>query len=421
MEGFNDFNDIIAFYMRKIKWGIAIIAAACILFVGMRCVENLPAYLNQNENQQDNTQETNVSSEEPMYKKVSVLVRIIPAFDETGNDLSQYVVSSYLSNKFNQKVIGELTNQYLEEEKADNSSNRELLYAYGYILDKERNYTYNKIDFTSQLSVEEGAGKQGNNYIKIGFTSMNEERAAKVAELYEKLLTSVVEEQVGSFEYEIEGKNVEYKLPSVSAGASATRVVNSSNTSSSASITLKSVLVDIIKGAVWGAILGVVVAVLVLALWYLTSMKIQKLSDLKKYDINFWGIYPIKKRGFGFWNRIIFNIEGEKRFFKSPEALAEVIITSLENMGVTGGVMIAGSTDSKIIDILYRKLRNRSSIKFMKGGFILSDAESIKACSNCENVILVEQMGKTIKEDIRREMNVYNGYHVNVLGLVISE
>lgn len=421
MEGFNDLNDIIAFYMRKIKWFMAIVAVGGIIFAGMRGIENIPQYLNQDSNNQSEIQTDQTSTEEPTYKTVSILLRLEPVIDENGNDLTQYVVSAYIANKTNQNVVEELMDQYLDAEKGENKANRELLYSYGYILDKERNYTYNETDFISQLRVTSGADNRISNYVQIGFTSMNRDRAEEVAKTYESLLSAAVREQVGDFTYEVESENIEYKLPSASAGASSTRVVTSTGASVNTVISLSSVVKEIIKGAVWGVLLGFVVAVLVIAFWYLTSKKIQKLSDLKKYDINFWGIYPIKKRGFGFWNRIIFNIEGEKRFFKSPEALAEVIITSLENMGVTGGVMIAGSTESKIIDILYRKLRDRSSIKFMKGGFILSDAESIKACSNCKNVILVEQMGKSIKEDIRREMNVYNGYHVNVLGLVISE
>lgn len=422
MEGFNDLNNILVFYMRKIRWFIGIIVLGCIIFAGMRCVEMVPKYLNQDKNAQQNTQQTETVSEEPMYKAVDVLLRIEPDLNEEGNDLAQYVISSYVANKANAEVVKELMEQYLEAEKNDNKANRELLYSYGYILDKERNYTYNETDFLGQLRVYASSDNPANNYVGIGFSSMNEERAREIAQAYEKLLTAEVKRQIGDFEYKVESEKIEYRLPGASAGASPTRVANTASAAAvNTAISLTSVLKDIIKGAVWGFLLGFVAGVLILGVWYLTSTKIQKLEDIKKYNVRLFGVYAAKRRIFRFWYKVIYNLEGEKRTFKNVRKLADVIGASLEQTEIKGKVLIAGSADKSKVNELYEALKGNEKIEFVKGGFVLADAESIRACRDCDYVVILEEMGKSVKEDIRREIDVYGGYQIQVLGVAIAE
>lgn len=421
MEGFNDLNDIIVFYMRKIKWLIAIIAAGCIIFAGMRCVDTVPGYLNQSKTTKKDTEQTESVSEEPVYKSVDVLLRVEPTTDENGLDATQYIISSYIANKTNKSVVNELMGQYLEAEKNDNKANRELLYSYGYILDKERNYTYNETDFVGQMRVYACSENENNNYVGIGFTSMNESRAREIAEAYEKILTEEVKRQIGNFEYQVESEKIEYKLPTPSAGASPTRVANTASTSTNTTISLSSVLKEIIKGAVWGFLLGFVAGVLILALWYLTSKRIQKLSDLKSCSDKVVGVYAKKRRIFSFWYKWIYNLEGEKRVFHKPQDLAEMMLASLENETTEGKILIAGGADKKTIDSIYKVLNKDERFDFVKGGFVLADADSIRACSSCGSVFMIEELGKSMKEDVKREINVYTGYGVNVLGIAIAE
>lgn len=420
MEGFNDLNDILVFYMRKIRWFIAIVAAGCIAFAGMRCVETLPSYFNQNEEVSNNTEQPEEVSEEPIYKSVDILVRIEP-MTEDGVDMTQYVVSSFISNKTNKTVVNELLDKYLDAEKKDNKANRELLYSYGYILDKERNYTYNETDFLNQLRVYAGSESTQNNYVGIGFTSMNESRAREVAQAYQEILTEEVQRQIGEFNYEVESEKIEYKLPTASAGASPTRVANTASVSSNTTITLSSVVKEIIKGAVWGVLLGFVAGILILALWYLTSKRIQKISDVRIYNNKIFGICSKKRRIFSFWYKWIHNLEGEKRVFKNPADLADVIVASMENEKIEGKVMVAGGADSKSISAIYHSLAKNSNFNFLKAGFVLADAESIRNCQVCSQVIIVEEMGKSMKEDIKREIDVYTGYGVRILGVAITE
>lgn len=420
MEGFNDLNNIIVFYMRKVKWLIGIIAAGFIIFAGMRCIETLPAYFNQDKTSENESAESKSVSEEPVYKSVDVLLRIEPT-TENGVDMTQYIVSSFVANKTNESVVNELMEQFLEAEKNDNKANRELLYSYGYILDKERNYTYNETDFLSQLRVYACSENTKNNYVGIGFTSMNETRAKEVAETYEKILTEEVKRQIGEFEYQVESEKVEYKLPTASAGASPTRVANTASVSSNVSISLSSVLKEIIKGAIWGSLLGFVAGILILALWYLTGKRIQKTSDVRVYSDRIFGVCAKKRRLFSFWYKWIYNLEGENQIFRKPQDLAEVILASIENQKSEGKIMIAGGADKKVINAIYSALSKDNHFEFVKGGFVLADAESIRACKSCSQVIVVEEIGKSMKEDIRREIDVYNGYGVQILGVAIAE
>lgn len=423
MKELNDINSILVFYMRKIKQFLIIVFLCIFAFATVKAVNIIPKYMNQpneKEIEKKDSEAQNVEQEEPTLKTVTIPVRISPKI-VNGVDETQYIANAYIANAKDESIVNGLLDKYLQQEKDENKSNRELLYSYGYILDKERNYNYNETDFTGRMSVTLPTDSLINNYVLISFTSMNENLAKNVASDYEKLLTEVIKKQVGTFEYAVESRNIEYKLPTVSAGASATRVLSITSSSGQNRITMMAVMKDIIKGVVWGTLLGIVFAVLVLAVWYLTTSRVQKVSDVNTDKLDIIGIVPAKKRKFKFWRTIIYNLEGEKRIFNRKRDIINFIVANIEQNDVTGKIILGGSIAEKSIEKIYNELNTTEKDKFVLSKCILMDADSVRECKTCTNVILVEQIGRTCKQDIDREVNVYEGFNVNVMGVILMD
>lgn len=418
MNEFNDFNDIIVFYLRKIKVFLAIIAIVAVGFAGVRTLGGYKDYQISKKTLQEHAKKENEvqkTTGEPLQKTVKVLINIKPIINESGKDMASYIVGAFLASQNNSEVTNLLLNEFLEAEKADNQANRELLYQYGYILDKERNYNYGENDFISQMSVSAFM----DNYVSVNFTSMNEERARQVAAKYAELLIETVEEQTGKFEYELMEESIVYTLPSTSAGASPTRVI-SNNASTGEVVSFSTVIKEGIKGGIWGSILGFAFAVLIISSWYLTSKKIQKISDLNE-NVRLYGIYIGKQRKFRFWQKLIYNLEGEKRCFNDEKEITEIVAESLKGKKIEGSVMIAGSVESVKTQALYKAFETNEIINFECAKCVFTDVESIRKCRDYKQVILIEEIGKTIKKDVQRELDMYAGYFVEVLGVLLVE
>lgn len=418
MNEFNDFNDIIVFYLRKIKIFLSIVIVIAVAFAGIKTLNGYKAYVASKENAQNHDTQKSEKEQagEPLQKTVSVVVNVKPVIIDNGNDMASYITGAFAANQNNQKVTEQLLAEFLETEKSDNKSNRELLYQYGYILDKERNYTYNESDFISGMMVS----VLKDNYVSIGFTSMNEERARKIANSYANALINEVEKQIGKFEYEMMEESVIYSLPSPSAGASPTRVISSSSNSVGQIMPFKNVIIEGIKGGIWGSLLGMVLAIIIVAVWYLSSKKIQKISDLDRDNL-FYGIYS-KKRGLSkWWYKMIYNLEGERRCFSESKEIADIVVATLQEKQIDDPIMIAGSVVSKKTEELYKALVSNKKVDFECVKFVFTDVESIKKCQCYKQVILVEEIGKTIKDDIKREIDIYAGYSVDVLGILLVE
>ena len=153
MNDFYDLNDLLAFYLRKIKLVILIVLIGAVGFAGFRFVSNYRQYSTQD----PQTTQSNVAGEEPTWKKVTYVIQIEPQYEESVSgviDTTKQVTDAFARCARSQDVMDELMDKYFETEKQEDVSRKESFSQYGYILDKEKDYPYTAYD----EPVRNGAG-----------------------------------------------------------------------------------------------------------------------------------------------------------------------------------------------------------------------------------------------------------------------
>lgn len=415
MENFYDLNDFIAYIVRKLKLVIFIVFIATVGFSGIRFKNLYATYKSQHNQQTEETQEKTAS--EPMKCWSEINLNIGPNYEvigTTGMDRGDEIADAYNALKNDDIIMKTLHDSYFEQAKIYGDQMRQLMSQYGYILDKEKNYEYAEYDFRKQFSVQ-----VNDNYVTIGFYSLNEEFSKEVVADYEKMLTERVEKQFPNFDYSKISDAIRYELPDISAGASPTRNAGSGSTSTS-KMSWKSVIVQTIKGCVWGIVIGIVAALVIVFFMYMMSRKIIIWRQLQFVDIRTYGLLYSKKGGFikKAIRRMIAMLEGNKTAFSDFSTLADVILADVHmRFNDDRKIAICSCADEKNGKILCKYLNaNEGKDRFVHvPSLLISGKEYPKGVNE---VILIEIIGKTVNSEIEQEIKTLRKYDIEILGVV---
>ncbi len=420
MGNFYDLNDFIAFLLRKLKVIVIIALIGIIGFAGIR-FKGLYAEYQKSKNQPQQTT-TVANTQEPMKCWAEVVINVLPNYEivgETTMDRGNEIAAYYSSLRTDANIMQEMHDKYFEKAKVYGDKMRELMSTYGYILDKEKNYKYVDYDFQRQFAVT-----INNNYVTIGFYSLDTEFSKQVVNDYTDLLNAKVEEQYPNFEYTKASESIRYELPEVSSGAAPTRVSNGGS-AAPATMTMETVIKQTIKGCVWGLMIGLVLALVVVFLQYMMSRKMILWSQMHKNGITNYGLLYRKKAGvFGRAKRkCIAALEGNRTCFEKEEQLAELVVADLEKQLIgEETVFVCGAEDNQIVERIVESLNGqKSSLQFELMESPLKSSKGIQAAEKTGHVILVEVIGVTLKNDIEQKLHAFNNYGVKVIGIIGAE
>ena len=340
----------------------------------------------------------------------------IACVGEEAFNRSKEIAALYYSVRNSEDIMSEMYDKYFETAKEYGTQMRSLMSKYGYILDKEKNYDYVKYDFQRQFAVT-----TTENTVTIGFYSLNEGFSKEVVTAYEKLLTKKVEEQYPEFEHTDVSMSTRYELPEVSGGASATRVVSSGSTSS-ASISMSTVIKQTIKGCVWGALIGLGISLAIIFLQYVMSRKVFLWSQLQLGNMQVYGLYYRKKVTFigKMQRRFVEMLEGNTTVFYEAEDLAQIIVSDVQKRyPESQQTVVCVNGDKKAGQTLIEAMnRVTSNHKFVE---VKSPLRSSEAAENPqENLtgIVIETIGKSLRCDVKNEIQAFEKYNVKIAGIV---
>ncbi len=419
MDNFYDLNDFIAYILRKWKLIIIIICVGIIGFAGVR-FQGLYQDYRAAQNQPKEVSQTTEQTSEPMRCWTEITINVGPNYEvvgTTGISRGEEIANAYNAVKNDDEIMSQMYDKYFEQAKIYGDRMRELMSTYGYILDKEKNYEYVEYDFRRQFAVS-----VNKNYVTIGFYSLNEEFAREVTEAYEKLLTAAVEEQYPNFDYTKVAEATRYELPETSAGASPTRNAGSS-TPATTTMSMKTVMMQTIKGCVWGAIIGAVAALVIVFFLYMMSRKVILWTQIEKNGIKTYGLYYKKKAGVigRIWRKLIAKLEGNQTAFEKADELAEIVAADMAaRCHKDEKILVYGNGISKkTAEILINAFNKKSnSERFIFTESPIASAKGIQNAQEYHYVIVLETIGVSLKEEIEKEIQAFNGYHVEVAGII---
>lgn len=204
------------------------------------------------------------------------------------------------------------------------------------------------------------------------------------------------------------------------------------NDMGSQEIALPSIQYFNIKYILLGAVLGLLLFIVLYVILYVMDGKLQTATSIQdSFEIPVLGILnspDTNKKSFG---KKIDN--GIKDIFKRNqkkndiENILQMICSQIQiyvNKGEISHVCIMGNNENKYIkeisDYLTVELKKKK-INVDSGMSLLTDANSLLKLSDCDGVILIEELMKSYRKDIVQEIDICKRYGVAVLGAVVIE
>jgi len=425
MKDFYDLNTFLAFLLKKWKVIILIVLIVALGFAAYRGYDLLTQYRNQ-ENTQASSEKVESSSEEPMWVTVGNIIKIAPNYHVVNGeivDTSSEIAQAYYVCASDEEINDQLYDNYYEQEKEEDVTRKTLFNEYGYILDKEVKYPYERYDFLSQGSVKRETGTYTDsnyNYITVEYRSTNKQLAEKISKFYAEILTEKVTAIAGDYEYTYVGTTKTYGLPSKTEGAVPSRNISGSKSVGTV-ITKTAIIKQSIKGSVWGALIGVFASLICLFFAYMMTRKVVLQKDVKELGIGVYGVVYGKRRN---WlarlkSSLALKLEGGKKIYTGMEEIARMISADMQmDKTVSADAVIVTST----CGIKYaQQLGAAMEEQFKVCECVIDSASGIDACKNFQYAILVEKFSVSYKDEIEKAINQYKKYGVTVLGVVCVE
>lgn len=417
MDNFYDINDYIVYLIKKWKVCLGIIVVTVVLFAGTRAISLLQDYKNQQNNSvtlEQNNSDKKSESAEPMWNRVQQIIKVEAVQNDNASEVVAKAFDSYRQLGSSEKLLNTMYEKWYEEEKKEDVNRKKLLSEYGYILDKEKEYPYVRKDFYDQFLID-GNGLVGlsknlaidnkdEQYISVGFMSTNEELARKISRDYADELTKLVNEQLDGITCKVIDTSVLYELPVVNSSTlQTTRVLKQASVTND--ITMDVIIKQTVKGIVWGGILGVLISVIVVFLMYMMTRKINILNDLKKMGLPIVGIGF--KNGTHRLKAKMFSVLEGNQWSRNMDELIERINLYLPQE--ESSIFILSTSNQEICQIITEKLNDET-----KSMQYVCEKEN----SNCTKIMLVEEFGISLKNEVYQKIKQLESKNIEILGIV---
>lgn len=417
MDNFYDINDYIVYLTKKWKVCLGIIVVTVVLFAGTRAISLLQDYKNQQNNSvtlEQNNSDKKSESAEPMWNRVQQIIKVEAVQNNSASEVVAKAFDSYRQLGSSEKLLNTMYEKWYEEEKKEDVNRKKLLSEYGYILDKEKEYPYVRKDFYDQFLID-GNGLVGlsknlaidnkdEQYISVGFMSTNEELARKISRDYADELTKLVNEQLDGITCKVIDTSVLYELPVVNSSTlQTTRVLKQASVTND--ITMDVIIKQTVKGIVWGGILGVLISVIVVFLMYMMTRKINILNDLKKMGLPIVGIGF--KNGTHRLKAKMFSVLEGNQWSRNMDELIERINLYLPQE--ESSIFILSTSNQEICQIITEKLNDET-----KSMQYVCEKEN----SNCTKIMLVEEFGISLKNEVYQKIKQLESKNIEILGIV---
>ncbi|NBH14814.1 hypothetical protein D3Z36_11680 [Lachnospiraceae bacterium] len=182
-------------------------------------------------------------------------------------------------------------------------------------------------------------------------------------------------------------------------------------------------------------ILGAIIGFLLVCIWIVCKViftpKLQSAEEIRSlYRVRLLGVIKVseqKKRFLSVIDNLIFRVRnrgrGEVSIDQQIKVISANVLLSCKQEGIDS-IYITGSEYEKADKMILDKLRKEFSvhnIKVKDGGNMSYDAVSLQAGMEIGHILLVEQKGVSLYEEIYNELDLIKEYHSSILGVVVLD
>lgn len=430
MNGFFDLRKFIALLLRKIHWIIIVTLVLAVAWGAVRFVPQMMEYINYEEpapvteEQQEQSAVPAAESDLPYQYESTRMIYIRPTGVTVGSeDTSLEIARAYAGYYRSEAVIDPLVDEFFDRAMRADATDKQRRVDYNYSTRSTLSEPYEEVNFIRSITCD--APQTGSALVTLHVTTPDSQLSEEIINRAVELLQDHVTDILGNHTAVItEGAQV-MQLPSAQTGltpqtsaGSSTQAVETERPS------LRAIAVNTIKGCIWGAIIGFALSIVVLLFFDVVSVKVTTEDELKNYGkpILASGRRPGSKGKRFFIHRWADKLEGNSTPCADFDSLCNVVRE--DALTVLGGdvrkIAVSGTAPKPSIEKFADALRKSfgSGTEIVLAPEIATNADSIAASRGAQGVIFAEEIMKSNKIEIERELKKFEELDVPQLGFV---
>ena len=180
-----------------------------------------------------------------------------------------------------------------------------------------------------------------------------------------------------------------------------------------------------VKYAVLGGVLGGFMAVFFVCVMFLMSDKLYAAKEMRRrYDLHVLGSFAATgAKKAGVIDRWLNRLEGRKPAVSAEQSYA-LLAANIGNYAADGAkILLTGTTaeSESLKDLAANLQQYLPDQELVYGGNMLEHAETVKLLPECDSVVLVEQIGKSVYSAMEQEVEKIRSLQKNMAGCIVIE
>ena len=426
MNGFFDLRKFIALLLRKIHWIILVTLVVAVGWGAVRFVPQMMDYLSYEESAvvQEQPQEDPAASDMPYQYESARTIYIRPTGTTAGGeDASLEIARAYAGYCYSSDVMESLMKEFFDRASRADAEDKQRRVNYNYSTKSVLSEPYEEFSFIQSIVCDNPWDNSGLFTLRVttADSQLSEDIINRAVELLEGKVTQVMGSHTAVVTEGIQIK----KLPTPQTGLTPKTAADSSvPAADTAKPSLRSIAVSTIKGCVWGAIIGFALSIAVLLFFDVVSVKVTTEEELKAYGkpILASGRRPGSKGKRFFLHRWADKLEGNSTPCTDFASLCSVVREDAATVlgGPVRKLAVSGTAPKATLEKFAEELRAcfDDETEITLAPEIASSAESIAAARGAQGVLFAEEIMKSNKVEIERELKKFDELGIRELGFV---
>lgn len=417
MDSFFDMKEFIATILKRLRLFVIVTVLCAGLVAAYMAFPLVRDYMQYNPDIADeNTQEV-TEVKLPVTYTVSKSYRIVEDQPETldeleiQNDRIGKIVALYAALYRSDQVTGPIADEYFDQVKKLEQDARIRLVEINYQPATTLNNTYTRENFKGCFGFSADS-----SYLTFSAVTYSKE-------VSQKMLTDYIEEL-----YRLTNNMLSHEIEEISnSTTSANPTPATSNprtnfeTSTNVQLSIAEILKQGIKGGLLGAAFGIILSLLIAFFSNSVDVRLQDLRFFSKHNVKVIGVCSLKKKNWkgGPVRRWLDKVQGDGHPVMPIEQCCSLTREYLKQKGFKT-VLLTGTIEEKQLQELCDKMSGQSGdIRYIKGGSVLKEAETLSLLGQCDAAILVEQEDRSQLKEVENEIDMFNNLDRPLLGCIV--
>lgn len=427
MNGFFDLRKFIALLLRKIHWIIIVTLVVAVGWGAVRFIPQMTNYLTYEEPaavQEEQTQTSAAASDLPFQYESTRMLLVRPTGVLVGEeDTSLEIARAYAGYCRSSAVTDPLVKEFFDRAARADAADKQRRVDYNYSTKSVLSETYKEVDFIQSITCDNP--QSGSGLFTLHVTTSDAQLSEEIIDRAVELLEAYVTEVFGSHSTVITQGSQLAKLPTAQTGLTPkTSADSTAQAVDTARPSLRSIAVNTVKGCIWGVIIGFALSIVVLLFFDVVSVKVTTEDELKAYGkpILASGRRPGSKGKRSVLHRWADKLEGNSVPCADFDALCRVVRE--DTITVLGAdvkkLAVSGTAPTESLEQFAQQLRSSfgSETEIVLAPDIAANADSIAAARGAQGVLFAEEIMKSNKVEIERELKKFDELGVAELGFV---